>query len=282
MAQQAVDLLRAGVRANHADPLRQGNLVRLSGPGTLVIAGDLHGHGRNLERVTAFADLARSPDRHLVLQEIIHGGPQDPQGGCLSYKVLLDAVRLKLRFPNQVHIVLGNHDTAWITGSEVVKEGREMNKAMSLALAGEYGEDWPLVAEAIREFFLSQPLAVRTENRVWVSHSLPSDRMVDQFDPQVLDRPLQVSDYVKPGSAYILTWGRHMSQSLLDRMSNLFNVDLFVVGHQPQPEGWDLGGTNLLVLASDHNHGCLIELDLARPYSLEGLVQALVPLSSIA
>jgi len=282
MAQQAIDLLRAGVQANHADSCRQGNLIRLTGPGTLVIAGDIHGHRRNLERVTAFADLVHHPQRHLVLQEIIHGGPQDTRGGCLSYQVLFDAVHLKTQFPDQVHMVLGNHDTAFITSSEVMKDGREMNRAMALALTREYGEAQPQVDAAIREFLLSQPLAVRTENRLWVSHSLPSDRMADRFDPQILDRPLQPSDCQRPGSAYILTWSRRMSQSLLDRMGRLFDVDLLIVGHQPQPEGWHIAGTNLLILASDHSHGCLIEVDLAQAYTLEGLVRSLIPLSSIA
>jgi hypothetical protein len=177
---------------------------------------------------------------------------------------------------------MGNHDTAFITQAEVVKEGREMNRAMVQALAREFGQTGTQVELAIREFLLSQPLAVRTDNRLWLSHSLPADRMADRFDPQVMDRPLQVSDCERPGSAYVLTWGRNMSSRVLDEMSKSFDVDLFVVGHQPQPEGWNRVGSNLLILASDHNHGCLLHVDLARQYTLDDLISCIIPLSSIA
>ena len=36
---------------------------------------------RVLARIRAFANLADHPNRHVVLQEIIHGGPQDSEGG---------------------------------------------------------------------------------------------------------------------------------------------------------------------------------------------------------
>ncbi len=143
MSQPVVDLLRAGSQANLASLHRQGNLIRLPCSGSLVVSGDLHGHRRNFERITAYADLAHHPQRHLVLQEIIHGGPQDARGGCLSYQVLFDAVHLKTQFPDQVHLLMGNHDTAFIAASEVVKDGREMNRAMVQALTWSLGRLGP-------------------------------------------------------------------------------------------------------------------------------------------
>lgn len=92
MPQTIVDLLNRGIEANNADRFRRGSLIHLPAEGSLVATGDIHGHRRNFERIVAFADLASNPDRHIILQEIIHGGPQDSEGGCLSYKLLLDAV----------------------------------------------------------------------------------------------------------------------------------------------------------------------------------------------
>jgi hypothetical protein len=282
MPQPVVDLLQAGVQANLHDGTRQGNLVQLPAQGSLVVSGDIHGHRRNLERVIAFADLAAHPDRHVVLQEIIHGGDQDAWGGCLSYQVLLEAVRLKTQYPDRVHFLMGNHDTAFIAQAEVVKEGREMNRALVQALGREFGQAAPDVESALRQFLMSQPLAARTANRIWLSHSLPADRMADRFDPQIMSRPLQISDCERPGSAYVLTWGRNHSTRVLEQMAETFDVDLFVVGHQPQPEGWGKGGLNLLILASDHNHGCLLLVDLGHPYTLDELAALIIPLSSIA
>jgi len=201
MPQTIIDLLNKGIKANNTDKFRRGNLIHLPADGSLVVTGDLHGHRRNFERITTFADLANNPDRHIALQEIIHGGPQDSE--------------------------------------------------------------------------------VRCNNRIWLSHSLPSDHFVDKFDRQILDRPLKNNDMVKPGSAYLLTWGRKHSQTLLDEMAKLLDVDIFILGHQPQQQGWYRAGNNLIIIASDHNHGCLLPVDLAKSYTIEELIDSIVPLTSI-
>lgn len=282
MPQTIVDLLNKGIEACNADKFRRGNLIHLPADGSLVITGDIHGHRRNFERIVAFADLANNPNRHIVLQEIIHGGPEDSQGGCLSYKLLLDAVRYKLDFPDRVHIIMGNHDTACINSSEVMKDGREMNRAMRLAMDREFEQAGADVGLAIRQFLFSQPLAIRCDNRIWVSHSLPGDRLIDKFDPKILDRQLKINDVVRPGSAYLLTWGRKHSQQLLDKMAKLFDVDIFILGHQPQEQGWSRVGDNLIIIASNHNHGCLLSIDLAKSYTIEQLIDSIVPLASIS
>jgi len=281
MAHPVIELLQKGKEASRADTFRHGNLIRLPAEGSLVISGDLHGHRRNFERICTHSNLADNPDRHLVLQEIIHGGPQDDQGGCLSYRVLFEAIRLKIAFPDQVHIIMGNHDTAFLTGSEVMKDGREMNRAMLRAIKNEFSDAWQDIDQTLKDYMLSQPLAVKTHNKLWMSHSLPSDRLADKFDLEILSRPIQVSDCQKPGPVYVLTWGRRMSQDLLDKLARALDVELFILGHQPQSEGWSRAGENLLILASEHNHGCLVHVQLDQVYTLDKLVNSTIPLSSI-
>jgi len=282
MPQTIIDLLNKGTRANLEDKYRQGSVIHLPAEGSLIVTGDLHGHRRNFERSVSFADLADNPDRHIVLQEIIHGGPEDSYGGCLSYQLLFDVVRYKLSFPEQVHIIMGNHDTAFINSSEVMKNGKEMNRAMRLALDREFPQAGADIELATRRFLFSQPLAVRCDNRIWVSHSLPGDRFIEKFEPQVLDRQLKINDVVRPGSAYLLTWGRKHSQALLDKMAELFDIDVFILGHQPQEQGWRQGGKNLIIVASNHNHGCLLSIDLAKSYTVEQLRDSIVPLASVS
>jgi len=282
MPQTIIDLLEKGVEANKADRFRRGNLIVLPAETRLIITGDIHGHRRNFERILAFADLANNPSRHIVLQEIIHGGPQDSEGGCLSYKLLFDAVRYKLSFPHRVHIIMGNHDTSFINNSEVMKNGKEMNRSIRLALDRRFKQHSAEIKLAIRQFLFSQPLAVKCGNRIWLSHSLPGDRFADEFDRQILDRQLEEGDVVKPGSAYLLTWGRNHSRQTLDKMAKLFDVDIFILGHQAQEQGWSRAGKNLIIIASDHNHGCLLSIDLAKSYTVETLIDSIVPLASIS
>lgn len=282
MPQTIIDLLNKGIEILNADKFRRGNVIHLPAEGSLVITGDIHGHRRNFERIVAFADLPNNPERHIILQEIIHGGPEDSHGGCLSYKLLFDVIRYKLAFPDRVHIIMGNHDTAFINNSEVMKDGKEMNRAMRQAIERQFQHAGDDIALAIRQFLFSQPLAVRCDNRIWISHSLPNDRSIDKFNPKILERQLKINDVVRPGSAYLLTWGRKHSQTMLDKMARMLDVDIFILGHQPQEQGWNQAGDNLLIIASNHNHGCLLSIDLTKSYTIEKLIDSLVPLASIS
>lgn len=281
MHQTIIDLLKKGAEANNADGFRQGNLIRLPREGKLVVAGDIHGHRRNFEKIVAFADLANNPDRHIILQEIIHGGAEDSQGGCLSYKLLFDVVRYKLDFPDRVHIIMGNHAMTFINDGEVLRNGKEMNRAMRCAIEREFNEDSYKVVSAIKNYLLSMPLAARCDTRIWISHSLPNDHYADKFDRDILNRQLELKDLTKPGSAYLLTWGRKHSESLLEKMAVLFDIDIFVLGHQAQQQGWGQAGKNLIIIASDHSHGCLLSIDLTKSYTVEQLIDSIVPLASI-
>ena len=177
---------------------------------------------------------------------------------------------------------MGNHDTCFICDNEVMKDGREMNRCMRAALQWQFGEQAGQVEEALRRYLLSQPLAVRTENKLWISHSLPADRFAEKFEVDIFDRELTAEDIRKPGSGYLLTWGRGHSQKVLDEMAKMLGVEVFVLGHQPQEKGWCKAGDNLIIIASDHNHGCLLSVGLGQSYTVEQLADSIVPLASLS
>ncbi len=282
MPDKIIELLNKGMEANHADKFRRGNLICLPSHGSVVITGDIHGHRRNFERIVAFADLAHNHKTHVILQEIIHGGPEDEKGGCLSYKLLFDVVAYKVRFPDRVHIIMGNHDTAFINNSDVMKNGKEMNVAMRAALDREFAGASEGIKLALRQFLFSQPLAVKCPRRIFISHSLPADHYANQFDQRIFNRHLRINDVVKPGSAYLLTWGRNHGQQLLDKMAEVLDADIFILGHQRQEHGYCRAGDNLIIIASDHNHGCILPIDLAKSYTVEELLGLIMPVAAIA
>lgn len=282
MPKKIIELLKKGMEANYADRFRRGNLIRLPSKGSAIITGDIHGHRLNFERIVAFADLAHNHDTHVILQEIIHGGPEDEEGGCLSYKLLFDVVHYKVWFPNQVHIIMGNHDTAFINNAKVMKNGKEMNVAMRSALDREFSGRSEEVKLAIKQFLFSQALAVKCANGIFISHSLPADRYADKFDHRILEKQLKINDIVKPGSAYLLTWGRSHSPQLLDKMAKILDAKIFVLGHQRQEHGSCRAGDNLIILASDHDHGCILPIDLDAYYTVEQLLDLILPLAAIA
>ncbi len=281
MHQQAIQLYRKGAEANRSDPYRQGNVIVLPEKGRVIVVGDLHGHRRHFEKIANYADLENHPETHVVFQEIIHGGPEDDYGGCLSYRLLQDVIGYKLLYPGQVHILLGNHDTAVINEGTVMKNGRELNLAMQNAMKREYREHFGQVHEAMVHYLLSQPLAVKTPNKIWISHSLPADPHVETFDIGIFERPYTAEDTRRPNPVYLLTWGRRQSPQALQKMARRLDVDLFVLGHQPQDEGWAIVGENTIILASEHSHGCLLTFDLDRLYNIEMLSEGIVPLASL-
>ncbi len=282
MTSETTNLLEAAINANTKDNCRRFNVVNLGTDGDVVVAGDIHCHRRNFERVLAYADLAANKKRHLVLQEIIHGGSEDEHGGCLSYEMLLDAAKLKIAYPDRVHMILANHDTVFINNSEVMKNCKEMNVAMRSAMKRQYGEGFKAVESAFERFLFSQPLGVRCGNRIWISHSLPSDRYVDRFDYSIFNRHLKISDIVRPNSAYTFTWGRRQSAATLKMFAEKLDVDFFVLGHQVQESGWCSNDDNLVIIDSQHNHGFLIHIDLSKSYTIDSLVESLVQLAQIA
>lgn len=281
MSQRSIQLCKEGAELNRFCRFRKGNIVHLPEMGNVIVAGDLHGHCRNFQRIQKRADLANNPWTHVVLQEIIHGGPEDDYGGCLSWKLLFDVIRYKIEYPDQVHILLGNHDTAAILNSSVLKSGKEMNRAMQAAMRRYFDNNYDDVYAAMTEYLLSQPLAVRSANRIWLSHSLPADRDIDQFDLSVFNRPITMDDIERPNSVYQLTWGRRQSAQGLRRLAEMLDVDVFVLGHQPQETGWSLVAPNTLIIASEHNFGCLLEFDLNKQYSAADLVDHIIPINSI-
>ena len=55
--------------------------------------------------------------------------------------------------------------------------------------------------------------------------------------------------------------------------------DGFTHGYQ---QGWRQAGENLIILVSDHSHGCLLPVELAKSYTVETLIDSIVLLASIS
>jgi hypothetical protein len=65
-------------------------------------------------------------------------------------------------------------------------------------------------------------------------------------------------------------------------MSKSLDADTFILGHQRQETGCSQAGNNLIIIASDHDHGCVLPIDLAKSYTVEKLLQLIIPLAAIA
>ena len=78
--ERTIAIFGQATEANRNTPGREGNVVVLTPElaDDVMITGDLHGHRRNFNLIRRIAALDEHPRRHLLLQEVCHGGPAYP------------------------------------------------------------------------------------------------------------------------------------------------------------------------------------------------------------
>ena len=276
-----IELYQQGRKANLTDPLRRGQLLELGAGGEVIMTGDLHGHERNFDKIVRFAALADNPQRHLILHELLHEAEASSEG-CFSFRLLERALRLQKTFPQRLHLLLGNHALCQVFDKPVARDGGDAVGFVRAGLAKAYGQYSAEVSQAMHEFLLSEPLAVRLPNRIMLSHSLPSPAKMSLFDPQVLHkRQLDDADLQRDGSAYLMLWGRRHQPEQLASLGRDWDLDLFVVGHQPQEMGFSVPNSRQIILSSDNNHGCCLRIDLGQRYTVETLAKNIVKLAGV-
>jgi hypothetical protein len=231
--------MRQAAAANLATPGRDAGVVTIlpDSADEVMITGDLHGHRKSFNQIRKIADLAAHPRRHLIMQEVVHGGPKYENGGCMSHAMLEDVAKLKLDFPDRLHFLLSNHELAELTGYPIQKGGSLLNLLFRLGLHHMYGAATDRVLQGYHEFILSCPLAVRW-NGVFACHSAPENVRQNRFDPGIFSRPITRPDMDPRGAVFELVWGRDYSEENARAFAELVGADLLLHGHEPTDEGY--------------------------------------------
>lgn len=271
-ADQAIEVFGCATDENQFGAQRAHQVVRLPETGDVFVTGDVHDHQRNFDKLLAAADLPANPNRHLVLHELIHGDRFDSNGADGSWKLLYQAAELKCDYPRRVHFLLANHDLAQIHGEGIMKAGMSVCEAFNKGIRRDFGSRAGPVNAAITEFLLSFPLAVQTYNGLFFCHSLPADDQIAGFDYSVFERPLTAMDYRRrSGPVYQLIWGRNITAAAAASFADKVGAQILITGHQPQDSGYFINGDRHLIIASDHNQGVFVPIDLSSTYDMESL-----------
>ena len=281
-AETIIETLETAKDENERSSFRSAQVVTLPDEGEVWMTGDIHDHRSNLNKLIAVADLGNHPERHLILHELIHGDHFDPKGAEDSWNSLARAAELKCDFPDQVHFLLANHDLAQIHGEGIMKAGLSVCEAFNAGVKRDFGEHATGVTVAITEFLLSFPLAVRA-GRLFFCHSLPTDEQIQNFDFSVFDRALTGPDYKRRvGPVYQLIWGRNVTPAGVKTFAEKVDADLILTGHQPQEMGYHVNGPQHLILASDHNQGVFLPIELGKTYEMDQLVRRIRKFVAVA
>lgn len=273
-------VLHQAAKLNRADPLRKASSVHLPAEGRLVMTGDLHDNAQGLHRIVKHAKLDQKPTNRLILHEIIHG-PSRVNGMDLSIRTLALACGVKCAYPEQVYMLLSNHELAQRRQEHVFKDSTSDVEAFNEGLDYLYGDDAKAVHVAFEDYTDSLLLAVRCENGVFCSHSLPAPRDIETFDKTVIDRDPTEADLAIDGSAHNMVWGRHQNMQLCRELMEAWDAKVFLVGHQPADMGWEELWDDVLILNSDHGHAVCLPINLKKTFTRDELSQLVVPLNAI-
>jgi hypothetical protein len=268
--------------ASWATSGRAGNVVVLTPElaDEVMITGDLHGHRRNFNLIKKTAALDAHPRRHLVLQEVCHGGPTYPQnGGDMSHTVLEDVARLKVKYPDRVHFILGNHELAELTDYPIQKNKQMLNLLFRLGLQQMYGPATDKVREAIFPFLRSCPLAVRMPNGVFISHSIPEQTDSKNFDRTIFSREIDDAELYERTGVFQLVWGRDYRAENARAFADLVDATVLINGHEPCPDGFNTPNETQIILDCCADKATYVILPIQQSGSQSEIVQRIQKLS---
>ncbi len=261
--ERTIATFRQAAEANLRTRGREGNLVVLTPElaDDVMVTGDLHGNRRNFNLIKKAAGLDARPRRHLIVQEVCHGGPTYPaNGGCMSHTVLEDVAKLKVQFPDRVHFILGNHELAEMTEYPIQKNKQMLNLLFRMGLQQMYGAATDKVREAFCPFIRSCPLGVRLPGGVLVTHSVPENCDTHRFDRSIFSRPLEPADYLERSGVFELVWGRDYRQENADAFAAMMSAAVLINGHEPAPEGFSVPNRRQLILDCCGEKSCFVVL----------------------
>lgn len=281
-AQKVAATLRRAAILSRATRGRHGSVVHLEDAQEVLVVGDLHGRLGTLKQVLEQADLPRHPRRHLILQELVHGPYTYPNdGGDRSHQMLDVTAALKCQFPDRLHLVLGNHELSELTGRSIAKNGVPLNALFQQGVETAYGPAAAEVQAAYREFYSAMPLAIRTPNRVFICHTIPDGRDLDQLDTEILRTGVWPPESLaRGGTVYALTWGRDTAPETADRFAAMVDADLFICGHQPCEEGFQKANHRQLIIDGTDPYPACCLFNAQEPATLDSLVEGIRLLSS--
>lgn len=266
---EAFELIREVNGLLMSDPHRRkdamgnaGSLLELPVNLTPIVVGDLHGQVDNLLKVlleNAFLEsLERGEAALIILGDAVHGEEKDRLEDMESSVLIMDLIlKLKLRFPQNVFFLLGNHDSF---SPDVMKGGVAQSLEWERTIKQLRGEEY---ARQMSLFYRHSPLFVLSKHFL-ACHAGPPRSDVG------IETLVEARQF--PELVHQLTWNRIKSSSWpmgytkgdVKRMRKSLGIEderPFIVAHYPQES---TGSVWLNVGEIAHHH----IIYSARPYEV--------------
>lgn len=251
------------------DKYRQGDLVVFPKEGDVIIMGDLHGNLKNFHKVVEAIDLESHPNRHLVLQEPTHTYEAQEDR---SFLLIEEIVFLKSQFPNQVHVILGNHELSEITGKEILKGGICYNILFLEGMKKEYGQHFESIRELMLDFMKTMPLACLAPNKIFICHTTPVKKYIHHYSLDFFRKGTGNKEKDKV-MVEKLVWGRDLSQEAADEFAKKVECEILIVGHTACKRGFQVPNSRHIILDSKGNFATTLHFKFHRSYDQKHLIK---------
>jgi len=236
-----------------------GSLVELPKKGKALIITDLHGNLDDYNRFMKIWEEFENKNNHLIITgDFIQNCRKDDK----SIEIL-ESVITNYENNDNFHVLLGNHEWSIISGRVIFKAGENLSEKFENLLKSRFGDKYLEKLEIYKEFFKTLPIAVKTGNKVFISHAGPPANIYNIND--IIN--ITNSGYPDNKKLFEILWNRCEDYSKDDVNSFLKNVgcNVMVVGHTPV-DGTKLVCKNQLIVSSSYSRGkkAFIELDLEK------------------
>ncbi|WP_321421390.1 metallophosphoesterase [uncultured Methanobacterium sp.] len=242
----------------------EGKLLRINRKGKLLIITDLHGNLEDAKRYQEIWDeFIESGDEVVLTGDVIH-----PVPGQKDHSIeVLELVKSYDETYSNFHLLLGNHEFSHLSEALVYKGGVDQTREFESNVREQFHSRKDYWGRSklreYEEYFRSLPIAVKTDNKVFISHAGPA------LSVETLDDIRNITQY---GYFYV----QQLAGMLFKRPGrfNYKDMQIFlkivgcnaqVVGHTPV-DGYEVVYGMQMVLSSSDTAGkkAYLELDLEK------------------
>lgn len=236
------------------------SLIELPKKGKAMIITDIHG---NFADFNSFMDIwndFQSENNHLIITGDFIQSTSLKNDKSIE---IIEYIKHQFENSNNFHALLGNHEWSVITDETVYKAGANLSLNFEILLKEHFKNDWQDKMESYQDFFKNLPVAVRTQNKVFISHSGPS-KIIKRIEDII---NITGSGYRKNKGLFELLWNRYGDYDKKDIELFLKNIGCkaMIVGHTPV-KGTKLIDNKQLIISSSYSAGkkAYVELDLEK------------------
>jgi hypothetical protein len=157
----------------------------------------------------------------------------------------------------------------------VLKGDESLNDLFQEGVTEAYGMEFgPQIYATYLDLFQALPVALRTPNRVLISHSLPAARVLaTAFDPARLTADAYAPEDLQAGGpVHGILWGRDTTRDNVLAYLEKMDADLLVSGHIACEKGYATPSDKQLILDCAESPGGFVQFPADRPIAHADLI----------